>query len=265
MTGRVEFDRSTTWFERVSHTSVPSFRLFCLPYAGGSPDVYRSWRKWLAPQLDICLVHLPGHGRNLGQQGFRRLVPLVQELADRMDCGTDLPFAIYGHSMGALIAFELASELLRRGCKMPQLLLVSGRRAPHCPSVYRQTFDLPDEEFLSELRRLNGTPAEVLDNPELIKLFIDVIRDDFELVDTYEYQPGERLPCPICVYGGIDDEDVSIESNEAWQEHTSVSCKVRMFQGDHFFIRKPSPTFIEAFAHDVESAIAPCTPKRSLR
>jgi medium-chain acyl-[acyl-carrier-protein] hydrolase len=164
-----------------------------------------------------------------------------------------IPYALYGHSMGAVISFELTRELVRRQGKGPEHLLVSGRRAPQLPDTDPPTYHLPRDQFIAELKRLKGTPEEVLAHPELMELFISLLRADFEMVETYEFDPGERLACPITVYGGLSDEHVPAESCRAWSEQTSGVCRTRMVQGDHFFIRKPGPDFVNSFRQDVLS------------
>lgn len=244
------------WFDYLSQSQAPSFRLFCFPYAGGSAEVYRSWRRWFPKQVDLCLVHLPGRGRRMNEQAFTRTIPLVNAIADRIGPETDVPYALYGHSMGALIGFELTRELFRRRCAGPQHLFVSGHRAPQWPRTDPTTFNLPHDEFIAKLGKLNGTPREVLDNPELMELFIGLLRADFEMVETYEYHPTEPLSCPITVYGGLHDKEVPVESCRAWQEQTSASCNVKMVNGDHFFIRNPRSDFMAAFHNDVLSAVS---------
>jgi medium-chain acyl-[acyl-carrier-protein] hydrolase len=179
----------------------------------------------------------------------------VNAIADRIAPEIDIPYALYGHSMGATIAFELARELNRRHWAPPQHLFVSGRRAPQSPRTEPKTFNLPDDEFIAELRRLNGTPSEVLENPELLELFMGLLRADFELVETYQYHPAEQLSCPITVYGGLHDKEVPAESCQAWKEQTSARCNVRMVSGDHFFVRNPMQDFMSAFRSDVLRAI----------
>jgi surfactin synthase thioesterase subunit len=248
------------WFERVSRSKAPRIRLFCFPYAGGSADVYRSWQRWLPEQLELCLVHLPGRGKNVNQRAFPRLAPLVAEIADQLSLPTDIPYALYGHSMGALISFELARELARRQRTRPEHLFVSGCRAPQYPRDEHVTFNLPQDAFLGELKRLNGTPQEVLENPELMELFMDLLRADFEVVETYEYRSGQPLACPITVYSGNEDEHVPVESCYQWQKQTSAGCRVRMFRGGHFFVRNAGPEFVYTFRADVLSAV-PVTPR----
>jgi medium-chain acyl-[acyl-carrier-protein] hydrolase len=239
------------WIEHLSPTKTPSLRLFCFPYAGGSADVYRSWRRFLPEELDVCLVHLPGRGGNIGKRPFTRFPALMEEIADRISFLIGIPYVLYGHSMGALIGFELARELRRRQGASPQHIFVSSCSAPQQARKEPITFNLPKAEFLRELGRLKGTPAEVLENPELMELFMDVLRADFEMVETYEYIPGEPLSCPITVYGGLADDNVSTEGCQAWKQQTSAICKVRMFKGDHFFIRNLDQDFTHILRADI--------------
>lgn len=244
------------WFEGFCRSKAPRVRVFCFPHAGGSADVYRGWQRWFPEQFELCLVHLPGRGKNVRERAFTRVGPLVAKIADQIESVTDIPYVLYGHSMGALISFELARELSDRQNKGPEHLFVSGCRPPQYSRDKRVTFNLPREAFISELKKLNGTPEEVLENPELMEVFMDVLKADFELVETYEYRAGRPLSCPITVYSGIDDDQVPVETCHAWQKQTSAGCKVRVFGGDHFFIRNAQPVFVNAFRIDLLSAVS---------
>jgi medium-chain acyl-[acyl-carrier-protein] hydrolase len=256
MTSSSACNADSLWFEHLSRTKTPSLRVFCMPYAGGSADIYRGWQRWFPEQIDICLVHLPGRGKRVREKPFTQLTPLVKAIAAQIGAKIKVPYAFYGHSMGALISFELGRELLDKHRNSPAHIFVSGCRAPQWPRTKRPTFNLPHDKFIDELKRLNGTPREVFDDPELMEVFFKILRADFEIVDTYEYRRKERLSCPITVYGGLQDEDVSVESCRAWQEQTSVNCKVQMFEGDHFFIRNPRSEFGWAFRNDIMHAFS---------
>jgi len=164
------------------------------------------------------------------------------------------PFAFYGHSMGALIGFELSRECYRRYNVGPLQLFVSGR-GPKGRNTGSPIFTLPDDDFVAELRRLNGTPKELLANPETRDLFLPVLRADFKVIGTYEYLPDKLLPCPITAYGGLQDKDVPIESLRAWEKETSAACMVRMLPGDHFFILDSDKDFISVLRADVLGAL----------
>jgi medium-chain acyl-[acyl-carrier-protein] hydrolase len=242
---------SRLWFE--SHFSVlrPSLRLFCFPYAGGNAQAFRGWQRYFLPDIDLCLVHLPGRGKRIDEPMFTRLDLLVQTVANLITSEPQPPYALFGHSMGALISFELTRELRRRHFASPRRLFLSGRGAPNGTSREVPRFNLPEEAFVEEVRRLNGTPQELLDLPESRNLLLPVFRADFEMVDTYEYHPEEPLSCPITVYGGLQDADASVDTLRAWEEHTSAGCNQRVFPGDHFFIHDARAGFVDLFRRDV--------------
>ena len=243
--------RQSRWFEIVPGAKGGSPRLFCFPYAGGSAQVFRSWQKYFSPDVTLCLAHLPGRAMRIGEPPFTRLKPLVRALVDEIIPQLQMPFAFWGHSMGSLISFELARELRRQGQPTPLALFVSGRSAPQIPDPNPPTFSLPEKEFIAELRRLNGTPKELLDSQELKQLFLPTIRADFELVDTYVYEPGEPLGCSIHAYGGLEDSPVPVDNLKAWQKQTLRPCVVRMFPGDHFFIHSYPADVINMLRRDV--------------
>jgi medium-chain acyl-[acyl-carrier-protein] hydrolase len=157
-----------------------------MPYAGGSADIYRGWQRWFPEQIDICLVHLPGRGTRVREEPFTQLTPLVKAIATHIGGEIKVPYALYGHSMGALISFELGRELLGTHRNSPAHIFVSGCRAPQWPKTV-PTFNLPHDKFIGELKRLNGTPKKAFDDPELMEVFLEILRADFEIVDTYEY------------------------------------------------------------------------------
>lgn len=243
------------WFEDLSSWKTPALRLFCFPYAGGSAEIYRNWQGSFPPEIGICLVHLPGRGKRIAERAFTRVSSLVKAIADRMEPKIRKPYALYGHSMGALISFELSWELILRYGAKPQHLFVSGRSAPQWPRSRPAIFLLPDDDLLVELKRLNGTPRDVLENPDLMALFLGVLRADFEMVETYQYQRRGRLDCPITVYSGLYDNDIPLEACHAWSDQTASRCIMRMFKGDHFFIRDPKSEFVNVFRNDVLTAL----------
>ncbi len=238
------------WFENVLGAREGAPRLFCFPYAGGSAQIFRSWQRQFSPEITLCLVNLPGRATRIGESPFRNMKPLVDALTRAMIPELQGPFAFWGHSMGTLISFELARELRRQGQKGPEALFVSGHSAPQIPDADPPIFNLPEPEFIAELRRFNGTPKELLDNPELTQLFLPTIRADFEIVGTYGYEPDAPLSCPIYAYGGLEDPLVPAEQLKAWQEQTSGPCQVRMFPSHHFFIHTCAADLINMLRRD---------------
>jgi medium-chain acyl-[acyl-carrier-protein] hydrolase len=182
---------------------------------------------------------------------FVRLEVLVQALAEALTPHLDIPFACFGHSMGTLISFELARELRRQERRGPVCLFVSGHRAPHLPDPNPPIHHLSDVLFIRELRRLKGTPEEVLEHVELRQLLLPVLRADFALCETYTYSVEGPLDCPIAVFGGLQDERVSRPELVAWREHTRVAYTLRMFPGDHFYLHGGRSSLLDAISHDL--------------
>ncbi len=161
---------------------------------------------------------------------------MVNALAPALWDYLDVPFAFFGHSMGASIAYETARRLLTKCRKAPRVLLVSGRRAPHLLPVRPAIHDLPDDAFVERIRELNGTPSEVLKHPELIQFLMPLLRADFKLAETYLELDGPRLACPIVAFGGCEDDQVPLEQIQVWRESTSGPFTLHMLSGDHFFV-----------------------------
>ncbi|MDQ3918034.1 MAG: alpha/beta fold hydrolase, partial [Acidobacteriota bacterium] len=216
-------------------------RLFCFPYAGGGPSVYRPWAESLPPGVELACVQYPGRGSRLKEPPLAKLMPLVEGLVPALPAHLDRPFAFFGHSMGAVIAFELARRLPRE----PFHLFVSGREAPTAPGKELHTYALPEQEFIEELQRLGGTPLEALAHPELMQLMLPMLRADFEAIQTYDYEPGPPLSCPITAFGGLEDQDVTPQQLEAWREQTVGRFVAHMLPGDHFFLHTAQAQLLE--------------------
>jgi medium-chain acyl-[acyl-carrier-protein] hydrolase len=186
------------------------------------------------------------------EQPFSRMTPLVDAIAEAIDPYLTKPFCFFGHSMGALTSFELTRLLRRERGLEPEHLFVSGSPAPQIPDAHPQTFDLPEPEFIEVLRRLNGTPPEVLENNELLQLMLPTLRADFELLQVYEYAAEPPLACPITAFGGLQDKEVSRVDLAAWCEQTSNTFTLRNFPGDHFFLNTDRPRLLWALSQDLD-------------
>lgn len=230
-------------------------RIFCFPYAGGSDLTFRTWPMELPAAVEVCGIQLPGHGNRLREALIDRMEPLIDALTPMLVPYLDRPFAFFGHSMGALMAFEVARRLRRDGAPEPEYLFVSGRPGPQIPDLERRTHDLPEPEFLEELRRLNGTPKEVLEHPELLQLTLPIVRADFALCQNYRYAPDARLDYPIFAFGGVDDPEVSSEQLRAWGDQTTASFSQRMFPGDHFFLISARADLLKTLSGELEQLI----------
>lgn len=224
-------------------------RLFCLPYSGGGTMIFREWPDGLPQDVDLWAVKLPGRERRFAEPA----IPSISELADRTIAGLgallDGPYAIFGHSMGALLGFEMARRLRSHP---PVKLIASGHSAPQIPREREAPrYDLPHDQFIQELVRLEGTPAEVLENRELLEILLPALRADFQAAETYTYAPGPPLACPIAAYGGSGDAEVSVEQVEAWREQTSGGFVMRIFSGGHFFLHERRAELLEQLGRDL--------------
>ena len=239
------------WIAFARRVAAPRLRLFCFPYAGGSAGVYRTWGERLPAEIELLPVELPGRASRFREPLLRSMPAVVAAVAAGIAPLFDRPFVFFGHSMGASIAFELARLLRDRGEPQPLHLFLSGRRAPQVPDDDEPMHALPDAEFMERLRKLNGTPEEALQHPELMQMMQPLLRADFEVIETYEPGALSPLTCPITVLGGIGDVDVSREALEGWREHTSGPFLVRMFPGDHFYLNHERGKLLEALARDL--------------
>lgn len=215
---------------------LTDLRLFCFPYAGGGATIFRTWPHGLPENLEICPVHLPGRGARSTERPFSDLRQLVRSLADDIAPYLGEPFAFFGHSMGALISFELARYLRRSRGLEPSHLFVSGCRAPQVRNPEPPTYDLPEAEFIAELKRINGTPPEVFEYAELMQMVLPLLRADFSVCQTYSYLHEPPLSCPVTAFGGIQDRDVTREHLEGWGQQTTGRFRMNLLPGDHFFI-----------------------------
>jgi medium-chain acyl-[acyl-carrier-protein] hydrolase len=243
-----------SWFGTVKPNPKAQLRLFCFPYAGGGASIYRTWWQSLPPLVEVRPVQLPGRENRLSEPPFTRVEPLVQAVAEALLPHLNLPFAFFGHSMGAVIAFELARKLRAVINLEPLHLFVAGRIAPHLIDLEPPTYNLPDPELIEELRRLNGTPREALEHPELMHLMLPLLRADFQLVQTYAYVDGAPLDCPVTAFGGLQDPEVSREELAAWREHTTGAFSLRMFEGDHFFLQAAQTQILQIISQELRQA-----------
>lgn len=226
-------------------------RLFCFPYAGTGASIFRTWPDNLPPEIEVCPVQFPGRGTRLMERSLSRLTPLVQALAEALVPLLDMPFAFFGHSMGALVAFELARQLRRQSGIQPVRLFVSAARAPQVPFRDRPIHALPEGEFLDELRRLNGTPGKLLENAELMQIMVPILRADFAVCETYVYSAEPSLDCFISSFGGLQDHRVSRGDLEAWRDQTSLGFSLRVFSGDHFFMNTTQPLLLQVLSREL--------------
>ncbi len=249
--------RPDPWLPKAALGPRARLRLFCFPFSGGGASAFRPWSSELPPEIQVSPVQPPGRENRLGEPPYRRIGPLIDALGPAILPYRDVPFAFFGHSLGALVAYELARFLGRVGGPGPVRLLVSACRGPGVPHREPPIYNLPEREFIDQIRIFGGTPDEVLANEELMSVMIPLLRSDYEIYDTYEHQPGDLLSCPISAFGGLEDKDVNRADLEAWQAVTTGACRVRMLPGGHFFIKDSRATLLEAVAMDLAEHVLP--------
>jgi len=235
----------STWILGESANAGADVRLFCLPYAGGSAAVYRDWVSALAPAIEVRPVQLPGRANRFAEQLFDRLHPLVDELADAIQPYLHRSYALFGHSMGALLAFELAHRIRALGAPAPEHLIVSGHRAPPVADPEPPVHGLGDDELMLELDRLAAPATAHLADDELRRLMVPVIRADFAVCETYVYACDVPLACPITAFGGREDPKIQASALEAWALETSGPFDLQLVDGGHFFIDEAAPAVHE--------------------
>lgn len=196
------------------------------------------WAQGMHPGIEVVGVQLPGREGRIREKPFESLQRLVLEAAKSIRPYLDRPYSFFGHSMGALIGFELARYLRQEGAPTPAHLFVSARRAPRRPDSLSKIYGLPDAEFIAEIgRRWGGIPSAVLREAELLQLLLPTLRADVAVLETYIHAEGASVDCPISVFGGTGDANITRDDLLAWRDHTRGAFRLRMFPGDHFFLR----------------------------
>ncbi len=226
---------ASAWFPGAD--SGAGTRLFCFPHAGGGAAAFAAWQAGSPRQLHVCPVRLPGRESRIAEAPFDRMEALVKALAGAIEPYLAQPFALFGHSMGAVVAFELARLLRQRTLPSPMMLFVSGARAPQFRRHHVPPPPPSDAELVGEMRRLEGTPGDLLDDPAALRAVLPALRADTALYRNYVYAEDRPLDCPIRAYGGEDDPDVRRNHLEAWAEQTQASFGLRLYPGGHFFLR----------------------------
>lgn len=245
---------TSPWFPSAEMKPGARLRLFCFPYAGGGTSAFHGWAEGLPSTVSLCPVRLPGRESRLSEAPFHRMAPLVGALYEAVLPYIEQPFAFFGHSMGAVIAFELCRTLRKRNRPQPACLFVSAARAPQFRQGHVPAPAPSEKDFLDELRRLEGVPKEVLENRELLRIIMPALRADSDLYRGYVYAEEPPLDCPIRAYGGSLDPNVRREHLEAWAKQTTSTFSLRMFPGGHFFLHASRALFLEALVRDLEES-----------
>lgn len=232
------------WLTTVRPNPSAALNLFCLPYAGGGASAFRAWARELPAAIEVCAVQFPGRETRWLEEPFERMRPLTSALADVLAKHLGRPYALFGHSMGALVAFELTRELRRRRIAGPRLLVASAHRAPDLPSPTAPLRDLPEEQLVEHMGRIQGTSDALLQDADVRAFMLPLIRADFAVCETYVYEPDAPLECPILAIGGTADPHVSRLELEAWRDHTRAEFALRLVHGGHFYLHSARSTLL---------------------
>ncbi len=223
------------WVVRPDPKPNACAKLFCFHSAGSGASMFRSWTCLLPAQVELCIIQLPGRESRYCIPRFDRLPPLLDALLAYLEPWLDRPFFFFGHSLGALIAFETSRRLLAQRIS-PLSLFVAAHRAPDLPPKRPPLAQASDSVLIEALRELQGIPEAVFENGELLQLLLPIIRDDFKIAESYHFNVSQQLSCPISVFGGSDDPWVNEAALDAWRTHTSGAFIRRSFPGRHFFL-----------------------------
>lgn len=225
---------SSDWIRRYHSASDGAVRLVCLPFAGGSASGYYAMSAALAPLVEPLVVQLPGRQDRRGEPCIDNIPELVDQIFAALEPWTDRPLVLFGHSMGAVLGFEVARRMEQFG-RSPLRLFASGGRAPSRVRDER-VHTMSDDDIIAELARLDGTESQLLSDEELLRLIIPVVRNDYRAIETYRCAVDATVACPITVFTGDSDPRVTAEDADAWRDHTSSEFTSMTFPGGHFFI-----------------------------
>jgi surfactin synthase thioesterase subunit len=231
------------WLKVLRPKMNPRLRLFCFPYAGGSSAIYSEWLKLLDADIELIAIQLPGRAERIHETPIGEMDKLTNGILAELQNLQDIPFAFFGHSMGARIAYALSLKMQTLGNRLPDRLILSAHGAPEANKKPKTLHTLPDDELISELRLMNGTSKELLENKELMSFILPMIRADFK-VACERIDSDVKLPCTASVVSGIEDFELKYHELEAWADCFRSTLDIHLIAGDHFFINKNTGTLL---------------------
>lgn len=240
------------WFLVSAPRAGVELRLFTVPHAGCGASHFMPWRALLPQPIELNAVQLPGRERRLAEAPLTRISAIAEYLATAMRPRLDRAYVMFGHSMGALVCYETCRQLRRLGAPLPHALILSGRRAPAFREPLTPIHGLSDAAFVAAMcARYNGIPKVILDEPEMLRMFIPAMRSDIEAIETYEHASEPPLPVPFIIYGGRDDPQVAADNVAAWRPLTELIFKLQLFPGGHFYLQHERQALVQALLADL--------------
>lgn len=232
-----ETTETNSWFFRPKANRKAKLRLFCFPYAGGTAQIYHSWPDLLPDEIEMIAIQYPGHIKSLQAKLFNRMSELVEAIYDQIKGCMDKPYAFFGHSMGAMITYDLAQYICTKKAPPPVHLFQAARRAPHIQSIQPALHSMSTAEIISVMRSFRMLPEEVINNEYILQLILPGIIADFEMVETWQYNPhSSPLPIPITAFCGVNDNQAAHNDMEEWRKHTVKEFNIFIYPEQHFFI-----------------------------
>ncbi|MFW6719772.1 thioesterase II family protein [Streptomyces sp. MAR4 CNY-716] len=257
---QIPFDE--TWLRRFGAARQPDVRLVCLPHAGGAASTFFPLQRELPPSVEFVAVQYPGRQDRRQEQPLRDVRTLADRVAAVLEPLTDLPMVLFGHSMGAVVGFETAARLEEKGANAPIGLVASGRHSPATPRV-ENVHQRDDDGLIAEITTLSGTDPQILADPDMRAMILPALRADYTAVETYEYDRGFVLRCPISVFTGTSDPRVTEHEAAAWEPLTSGAFRIERFPGGHFYLEGAERAVATALMRDVRAFSATtATPPR---
>lgn len=257
---------SMPWQVVYSRNARAAVRLFCFHYAGGSASAFRNWASHLPRSVELVAVQLPGREGRFDERFITRFDELIETLTDALMPSLNMPYAVFGHSLGTLIGFEWIRQLDHRGIRQPSIFFASGRRAPQFINPEPPISQLPEAEFVRELlKKYSDQLGSVLEREDFRQAFVPQLRADFTLSETYRYRRGVPLECPIVAFAGEEESEVTEQELLGWQAHTTGRFNALRFPGTHFFIHSQEARLLQEVNRQLSLAIAlPEEPATSL-
>lgn len=234
-----------TWYRIFKPNPKAKIRLFCFHHSGGAASSYYRWIEHISPSIELIAIQLPGREDRFSEPLINKLEDIIAPLIEGFHTYKEKPFFAFGHSLGALVSFEFLSAIRKYYSILPHYLVVSAARAPHLTYKRPALSQLDNESLIKKIKSYNGIDDSIINNNDLLSLFLPIIRSDFKLLDNYQYKSTNPLLCDILALAGLDDQTVNCEDIRAWSLYTKNNFNYLSFPGEHFFLRKHQPKIIQ--------------------
>lgn len=252
----VFLNNKNPWLVILNQPDIALYGLVCCHYGGGSATAFRGWEKDLPDGVLLIGIQLPGRESRFSETHISSLSLIVEQLSSALLPFINIPYILFGHSIGGLICFELARALRKVSLPLPKCLIISATNAPQKLMVREHISDKSDEEFINCLRLYNGLPDELVVDQQMMSIFIPMLRADLQILETYQYEEKMPLNCKLVVLGGLNDPNVPLEDIAAWCIHTNFSCNIRLFPGNHFFIKSHKKEVLAYLSEVIKSQLS---------